>query len=86
MYFIFAGLALWSLDPVSQISRRYPKWKYALVLFMAFTWGTVMELLQRFLASGRQFSLLDMLANFLGAVLSIWMYHMLFSKNWTISS
>lgn len=86
MYFIFAALALWSLDPRSQFSQRYPKWKYVLVLLMAFTWGTVMELLQRFLASGRQFSLLDMLANSLGAVLSILMYNTLFVKNKAMSA
>lgn len=82
MYFIFAVLGLWSLHTSKKISHQgyfLVNWKYVLILFIAFAWGVLMELVQRFIASGRLFSYWDMLANLFGAFAGISFFYIFFS-------
>ncbi|MGQ7868782.1 VanZ family protein [Sunxiuqinia sp. sy24] len=69
MYFVLSILILWSFH-TSKVAR----WKlYGFVI----GWGLLMEILQILMRSGRQFSLLDIIANATGVVLGIALYKVL---------
>ncbi len=69
MYFVLSVLSLWTFH-TSKVAR----WKlYAFVI----SWGLFMEILQILMRSGRQFSMLDIVANTTGVVLGIALYKVL---------
>jgi len=77
MYLGLGFMACWSLD----LNRR-PATSYFLLLCGVAMWGVFMEILQRLMANGRSLEVLDMLANFGGAVtgLIVYQYMMRFTR------
>lgn len=86
MYFGFCILAVYAFDKRKhyhgsmQHNKNIPTALYFLVIMMALAWGFSMELLQRYMAMGRQYSIYDMIANAVGAILGILVYSAIFRK------
>jgi VanZ family protein len=84
MYFGFCLIGLWVLDKrnYSQQGIRMEKfnWVYVITLTMAISWGIVMEIFQRVMAIGRHYSVLDLIANILGALAGTAIYYYLVGR------
>lgn len=75
MYFIMAIVLLWGFL-YKQINRWYI---YGFII----VWGFSMEVIQLIMHVGRNFSMLDMLANIIGAFLGIMLFHYIESRTIT---
>jgi VanZ family protein len=78
MYFIFSGLACWSLKV--ELNRK----RIWIVIPIAIAWGVVMEIVQMEMKSGRAFSFYDIIANSIGVIVGMLVYTGLiisFNKN-----
>lgn len=86
MYFGFCILAVYAFDNRKyyhgsmQYNKNIPTSLYFWVIMMALAWGFSMELLQQYMAMGRQYSLYDMIANATGALVGISLYSFMFKK------
>lgn len=69
MYFGLSILACWSLE----IDRKRMTPIYALLAGI-FSYGVLMEILQRTMHNGRNFEFRDMIANLTGAIIGIFLY------------
>lgn len=87
MYLGFCILAAWSCDNRRYLFRenhysgKSRLWIYPLVLFLAISWGLLMEIFQRLMAIGRHYSMLDLLANILGALIGVILYYLTSGRN-----
>lgn len=78
-------MAIWSLDEETALKPAKSKsmmifWKYPLALLMGISWGLLMEIFQRMMNIGRQYSMYDLLANILGAISGTLLYYYLIQR------
>ena len=86
MYFGFCILSVYAFDKrkyhhgSSRHFTKIPAVIYVGVILMALAWGFAMELLQQYMAMGRQYSMYDMIANGAGALAGIALYYFMFKR------
>lgn len=83
MYFAFCILGNWAIDKRKLIDgklqgNRKPLGDYLIIFILAVIWGFSMELFQRSMNLGREYSLNDMIANITGALGGAGIYYLLF--------
>lgn len=89
MYFIFCLCGVWASDKrwYKEGNTGYSKITgiraYLLVFIFAVAWGFSMEVFQRMMHLGREYSMLDMAANITGALVGAGLYWLLFSRTHT---
>lgn len=86
MYFGFCFLGLWVMNTGLNGKNISAKDKnglinYLFVSILAVGWGFLMEIMQRIIATGRDYSVYDLLANVAGALLGSILYFLLVRKH-----
>lgn len=88
MYFVFCLLGIWAKDKrsynksvTSKLNGKAPSiTDFILILTTAILWGIIMEVTQYLMGFGRSYSMLDLIANILGALIGSCLYYLLFIK------
>lgn len=77
VYGVLAFLILWGFSKSQTVSKKMLQW----TAFGCSLYGFVLECVQYFLCTGRYFENLDNLANIIGAILGVLIFHFLNRTN-----
>lgn len=86
MYLGFSFLGLWVLNTglvkqnLSDVKRKNGWLNYLFIAFVAANWGLFMEIMQRYMHTGRHYSVYDLHANITGVFLGSLIYYLIVRK------